>query len=226
MARSRKQPEALLKGHCECQQQKEPRAVRQSLRGQPTLSLRNSSQPVPGLLGAFPLEWVPPCKHHHCRKTCRGVVSLPHSWDRASHDHQAPHACREVPPVRRDCAKLLPPTSKFMEMGGRAHFFLSLVGSSSISALIWDSFIPAMRLILREHKGRSGSPGAAPAPASPGSKCRSQTYFQTMAFSLALYLAFPFMQITCTPLVFRGVGIRTWKTNTRVALRSRKETNS
>lgn len=42
-----------------------------------------------------------------------------------------------------------PLTSKFMEMGGRAHFFLSLVGSSSISALIWDSFIPAMRLILR-----------------------------------------------------------------------------
>lgn len=39
-------------------------------------------------------------------------------------------------------------TSKFMEMGGRAHFFLSLVGSSSISALICDSFMPAMRLIL------------------------------------------------------------------------------
>lgn len=31
-----------------------------------------------------------------------------------------------------------------------------------------------------------------------------------MAFSLALYLALPFMQITCTPLVFRGVGMRTW----------------
>lgn len=30
-----------------------------------------------------------------------------------------------------------------------------------------------------------------------------------MAFSLALYLAFPFMQITCTPLVLRGVGMRT-----------------
>lgn len=39
-------------------------------------------------------------------------------------------------------------TSKFIEIGGLAHFFLSLVGSSSISALIWDSFIPAMRLIL------------------------------------------------------------------------------
>lgn len=37
------------------------------------------------------------------------------------------------------------------------------------------------------------------------------TYFQTMAFSLALYFAFPFMQMTCTPLVLRGVGIRTWK---------------
>lgn len=41
-------------------------------------------------------------------------------------------------------------TSKFMEIGGRAHFFLSLVGSSSISALIWDSFIPAIRFILSE----------------------------------------------------------------------------
>lgn len=37
------------------------------------------------------------------------------------------------------------------------------------------------------------------------------TYFQTMAFSLALYFAFPFIQMTCTPLVLRGVGIRTWK---------------
>lgn len=45
-------------------------------------------------------------------------------------------------------------TSKFMEMGGLAHFFLSLVGSSSISALIWDSFIPAMRLILQKHRDR------------------------------------------------------------------------
>lgn len=35
------------------------------------------------------------------------------------------------------------------------------------------------------------------------------TDFHTMAFSLALYLALPFMQITCTPLVFRGVGMRT-----------------
>ena len=36
-----------------------------------------------------------------------------------------------------------------------------------------------------------------------------KTHFHTMAFSLALYLAFPFMQITCTPLVFSGVGILT-----------------
>lgn len=50
-----------------------------------------------------------------------------------------------------DLSKTL--TSKFMEMGGRAHFFLSLVGSSSISALIWDSFIPAMRLILSRRTG-------------------------------------------------------------------------
>lgn len=37
----------------------------------------------------------------------------------------------------------------------------------------------------------------------------TKTYFQTMAFSLALYFAFPFIQITWTPLVFNGVGIRT-----------------
>lgn len=36
-----------------------------------------------------------------------------------------------------------------------------------------------------------------------------------MAFSLALYLAFPFIQITCTPLVLRGVGIRTWGVDNR-----------
>lgn len=35
------------------------------------------------------------------------------------------------------------------------------------------------------------------------------TYFHTIAFSDALYLAFPFMQISWTPDVFRGVGIRT-----------------
>ena len=32
-----------------------------------------------------------------------------------------------------------------------------------------------------------------------------------MAFSLALYLALPFIQMTCTPLVFSGVGMRTWE---------------
>lgn len=37
----------------------------------------------------------------------------------------------------------------------------------------------------------------------------STTYFQTMAFSLALYLALPFIHNTCTPLVFNGVGMRT-----------------
>lgn len=42
------------------------------------------------------------------------------------------------------------------------------------------------------------------------SKPDTLTYFQTMAFSLALYFAFPFIQMTCTPLVLRGVGIRTW----------------
>ena len=35
------------------------------------------------------------------------------------------------------------------------------------------------------------------------------TYFHKMAFSLDLYLAFPFMQITWTPAVEGGVGIRT-----------------
>lgn len=44
---------------------------------------------------------------------------------------------------------------------------------------------------------------------------KATTHFQTMAFSLALYLAFPFIQITCTPLVLRGVGIRTWGVDNR-----------
>ena len=35
------------------------------------------------------------------------------------------------------------------------------------------------------------------------------TYFHTIAFSLDLYLAFPFMHTTCTPAVVGGVGIRT-----------------
>lgn len=39
-----------------------------------------------------------------------------------------------------------------------------------------------------------------------------------MAFSLALYLAFPFMQITCTPLVLRGVGMRTCRGATEAVL--------
>ncbi len=36
-----------------------------------------------------------------------------------------------------------------------------------------------------------------------------KTHFHTIAFSPALYLALPFMQINCTPLVFGGVGMRT-----------------
>ena len=48
----------------------------------------------------------------------------------------------------------------------------------------------------------------SPSPAAPQTQ---HTHFQTMAFSLALYFAFPFIQMTCTPLVLRGVGIRTWK---------------
>merc|ERR1719318_105700 len=69
-------------------------------------------------------------------------------------------------------------TSKFIDIGGLVHFFLVSVSSNSISAEICDSFIPPILFI-----------------------------FQTIAFSLALYLAFPFMQMSCTPLVFRGVGI-------------------
>lgn len=38
---------------------------------------------------------------------------------------------------------------------------------------------------------------------------KGSTYFQTMAFSEALYLAFPFRQINWTPDVFSGVGILT-----------------
>lgn len=42
------------------------------------------------------------------------------------------------------------------------------------------------------------------------------THFHTMAFSLALYLALPFMQITWTPLVLSGVGMRTWSNGKQV----------
>ena len=41
-------------------------------------------------------------------------------------------------------------TSKFMETGGRVHFFLLSVCKSSISAEIWDSFMPAIRFILEK----------------------------------------------------------------------------
>lgn len=37
----------------------------------------------------------------------------------------------------------------------------------------------------------------------------NNTHFQTIAFSDALYFAFPFIQINCTPDVLRGVGIFT-----------------
>lgn len=43
-------------------------------------------------------------------------------------------------------------TSKFIEIGGRVHFFLVSVSSSSISAESWVSFMPAMRLILKNSK--------------------------------------------------------------------------
>ena len=42
------------------------------------------------------------------------------------------------------------------------------------------------------------------------------THFHTMACSLALYLALPFMQITWTPLVLSGVGMRTWSNGKQV----------
>ena len=41
-------------------------------------------------------------------------------------------------------------TSKFMDTGGRVHFFLLSVCKSSISAEIWDSFMPAIRFILEK----------------------------------------------------------------------------
>ena len=40
-------------------------------------------------------------------------------------------------------------TSKFRDIGGLAHFLLSLVAIRSISALIWDSFIPPILFILQ-----------------------------------------------------------------------------
>ena len=40
-------------------------------------------------------------------------------------------------------------TSKFIEMGGLVHFFLSLVVRSSISAFKEHSFIPAILFILK-----------------------------------------------------------------------------
>lgn len=39
-------------------------------------------------------------------------------------------------------------TSKFIEIGGRVHFFFVSVSNNSISADSWVSFIPAIRLIL------------------------------------------------------------------------------
>ena len=41
-------------------------------------------------------------------------------------------------------------TSKLREIGGRAHFLLSLVVIRSISALICDSFIPPILFILKQ----------------------------------------------------------------------------
>jgi hypothetical protein len=40
-------------------------------------------------------------------------------------------------------------------------------------------------------------------------KSQQKSDFQQMQFSPALYFALPFMQISCTPLVFGGVGMRT-----------------
>lgn len=95
-------------------------------------------------------------------------------------------------------------TSKFMEMGGRVHFFLLSVCNSSISAEICDSFMPAIRLILNV-KGFFCSNGTRLKHFTGAWK----TYFHTMAFSEALYLALPFMHISWTPEVLSGVGIRT-----------------
>ena len=53
--------------------------------------------------------------------------------------------------LRQTNITVLQLTSKFMEMGGLVHFFLSLVLRSSISALNWHSFIPPILLILQSH---------------------------------------------------------------------------
>lgn len=92
-------------------------------------------------------------------------------------------------------------TSKFIEIGGLVHFFLVSVSSSSISADNWVSFMPAIRLILSKISIIETSLAGKASIVIP--------YFQTMAFSDALYLAFPFKQINCTPDVLSGVGIFT-----------------
>lgn len=75
-----------------------------------------------------------------------------------------------------DSRPLLCHTSKFMEMGGRAHFFLSLVGRSSISALICDSFMPAMRLILGTQGHEQQSAGKLEKFQGGGERERTQEF--------------------------------------------------
>lgn len=67
-------------------------------------------------------------------------------WVQKAQMEPANQICQSV---YRDCIWLY--TSKFMLTGGRFHFFFSTfpVDSRSISAEIWLSFIPAMRLILK-----------------------------------------------------------------------------
>ena len=47
-------------------------------------------------------------------------------------------------------------TSKLRDIGGRAHFLFSFVAMRSISALIWDSFIPPILFILKRRQGYFG----------------------------------------------------------------------
>lgn len=70
-------------------------------------------------------------------------------------------------------------------------------------------FSPSLHMLRTDRSTKQTLPPQALPLQHP--RPNTLTYFQTMAFSLALYFAFPFIQMTCTPLVLRGVGIRTWK---------------
>lgn len=100
-------------------------------------------------------------------------------------------------------------TSKFIEIGGRVHFFFVSVSNNSISADNCVSFIPAIRLILIFKLNFIDYNLVSLFWNARLRFVMINTYFQTIAFSEALYFALPFRQINCTPDVFNGVGIFT-----------------